>query len=564
MRYFWGFPDRFEFGQNLTQVSETFTAPGEYTVFLDLQDDSGFRRKFQEVRIYVDQPIGYLPPQINASHTSLKGQAPLTVNFDASQSVDGLGNSQGLTYNWDLGDFNSVTPSLSGSNIAHTFNQPGTYSVELAVNDSNGNSSSALFQVYVESPSKQGFKPLVFESLGNRSIRSTIYPFVNNFDLFTDTILVDWGDGNKGVYQGSSFEHQYFSDGTYDIKIEIQTSNGNIIIGEQAVIIDPQISIPNFVNITTSTIAGVVPYTHQLEIADVLPSDYNIVWILGDGETLEGSSSNLSMVSYTQDAPGVFNHGPILTSQSGFSSFSVIVGSASENEIPILNYNLDSCVGRVPFQVSFDTNLSFSSSGFRNFRWNLSNQENFVEIYGGNQSFGFNNGGRFYQALYGATFSNDFQNKGFEIFAYDQDPPIGNQPPQLSYQYFFFDPLRPTLMDIDFNSSFDLDSEIACFRVDIDGVGSFMSRNGYEKYEFPQEGTFLTTITAFDEWGAEASDSFFLTVGQDSKIVGDVKRHTVVKGRKLEDKKRSDEQKRIRAEKRRKKIIQKINRGRTL
>lgn len=61
--------------------------------------------------------------------SELSGSAPLTINFDGSGSSDPEG--QALDYFWDFDDGNvseSVTPE-------HTFHDPGTYNVQLAVSD---------------------------------------------------------------------------------------------------------------------------------------------------------------------------------------------------------------------------------------------------------------------------------------------------------------------------------------------------------------------------------------------------------------------------------------------
>ena len=60
------------------------------------------------------------------------GDAPLTVNFDASQSSDSDGTL--TSFNWDFGD----TSTGFGSVTTHTFAQPGTFTVVLTVEDDDG------------------------------------------------------------------------------------------------------------------------------------------------------------------------------------------------------------------------------------------------------------------------------------------------------------------------------------------------------------------------------------------------------------------------------------------
>jgi subtilisin family serine protease len=83
------------------------------------------------------------PPVAVAKSNVPQGQAPLTVNFDASGSSDP--QNYPLTYAWSFGD-GGVAASVSPS---HTYQNHGTYSATVAVNDGHNTTTSSPIQITV-------------------------------------------------------------------------------------------------------------------------------------------------------------------------------------------------------------------------------------------------------------------------------------------------------------------------------------------------------------------------------------------------------------------------------
>lgn len=79
--------------------------------------------------------------EINADPT--QGNSPLTVNFNASGSSD-LDNDV-LNYRWDFGNGDVSTDAIA----TRTFDQAGTYSVSLTVNDGQVDSSAVFTSIVV-------------------------------------------------------------------------------------------------------------------------------------------------------------------------------------------------------------------------------------------------------------------------------------------------------------------------------------------------------------------------------------------------------------------------------
>lgn len=86
------------------------------------------------------------PPEASLEADVTEGVAPLTVGFDASASRDPDG--QLVSWRWDFGDGSTGR----GEVIAHTWDQPGTYTASLTVFDDQGDLDRASITIRVADP----------------------------------------------------------------------------------------------------------------------------------------------------------------------------------------------------------------------------------------------------------------------------------------------------------------------------------------------------------------------------------------------------------------------------
>jgi glucose/arabinose dehydrogenase len=86
------------------------------------------------------------PPTALATASPTTGNAPLTVNFDGTQSSDPDGDT--LTYAWDL-DGDGAFDDSTASRPTYIYNQQGTYRVQLRVTDPQGASGTASLTISV-------------------------------------------------------------------------------------------------------------------------------------------------------------------------------------------------------------------------------------------------------------------------------------------------------------------------------------------------------------------------------------------------------------------------------
>jgi len=83
------------------------------------------------------------PPIANSTGSPLQGEAPLTVDFDASGSSDPDGTI--TSFDWDFDDGDTAT----GQTPSHTFDSEGTFQVTLTVTDNQGSKATDSLVVTV-------------------------------------------------------------------------------------------------------------------------------------------------------------------------------------------------------------------------------------------------------------------------------------------------------------------------------------------------------------------------------------------------------------------------------
>jgi len=130
-RFIWDFGDG-DHAEGRT-VSHTFNTAGSFNVLHTVQDSAGNTSFCMVIPITVTEPVSGLTCSFTSSPTNpLKGQR---VTLDASASADTTGTI--TSYTWSFGD-GPQTVTTSNPVTTHTYNQNGTFTVNLVVEDNNG------------------------------------------------------------------------------------------------------------------------------------------------------------------------------------------------------------------------------------------------------------------------------------------------------------------------------------------------------------------------------------------------------------------------------------------
>ena len=139
--YSWNFGDG---GTSIEADPEhVFETAGEFTVVLTVTDDEGLTDEASLViTVVVENEFNEAPVAV-ASSDVVTGEAPLTVSFTGSNSIDDNGI---VSYEWNFGDGNIVFEA----DTEFEFEAAGTYEVVLTVTDGEGLTDSTSLSIVVE------------------------------------------------------------------------------------------------------------------------------------------------------------------------------------------------------------------------------------------------------------------------------------------------------------------------------------------------------------------------------------------------------------------------------
>lgn len=156
-------------------------------------------------------------PTITATSTS--GYAPYTVHVHALGTNVGAGNETTARYEWDFGDSpanGSQFNILVGWSAAHTYNQPGTYTITLRVMNQDRQQATVTKQVTVGSLT-----------------RSTIYvsPAGNDANAGTSASAPIQTFGRAAQLLANDRQILFQRGGTYNTSSGMYISHQNLIIG---------------------------------------------------------------------------------------------------------------------------------------------------------------------------------------------------------------------------------------------------------------------------------------------------------------------------------------------
>lgn len=149
-----------------------------------------------------------------------KGNAPLTVKFNASYSHD---DGTIASYHWDFGDPHDTVPT-SEAVASHSYTLPGTYLVKLTVTDDKGEIGCEKVAISVKNP-----PPVASFAVSNelpRAGETVIFDASESYDSNGEIGSYAWkfGDGNTG--SGVETSHTYMEDGDYDVTLTVTDNKG--------------------------------------------------------------------------------------------------------------------------------------------------------------------------------------------------------------------------------------------------------------------------------------------------------------------------------------------------
>ena len=153
--------------------------------------------------------------------SSIKISSGDAVTFDASESYHTYGNISG--YKWDFGD-GSTTSFRNSPTITHSYSDPGNYTVNLTVADTNGTEVSSTKHVVVEN-----LEPKAVLNMASGKVvegNSVTFDASNSVDTDGSISSYEWEMGDGSTLTGRQVSHTYSNEGQYTVTLEVEDDSG--------------------------------------------------------------------------------------------------------------------------------------------------------------------------------------------------------------------------------------------------------------------------------------------------------------------------------------------------
>jgi PKD repeat protein len=241
-------------------VDHTYRGPGTYDVTLTVTNENGSNKATRQITIQTPAQ-----PQPQPQPTAAPAQPPQAVVNGPAQGQVGEGllfdgaYSQAAspidTWLWDFGDGTTDTSNSMG--VGHSYNAPGSYTVQLTVTDQNGlqGTDSVVVQIDPQAvPQPQPAQPTptppsasvqppqaVVDGptqgvVGEGLLFDGAY---SQADSPIDTWLWEFGDGTTDTSNSMGVGHSYNAPGSYTITLIVTDQAGQSDSATFVVQIDP-------------------------------------------------------------------------------------------------------------------------------------------------------------------------------------------------------------------------------------------------------------------------------------------------------------------------------------
>ena len=250
-------------------------------------------------------------------------------------------NIQGNSWFWDFGD--GVTTTSSSS--THAYLNPGIYTVKFVV--SAGNCRDSVAKVaYITV--KQGFtvSTATFSADSTRSCGQPLNTTFTNTTSVPPGCTYHWEFGNGDTSNLQHPTEPYTIPGDYTVELVITDSNGCIITGTQAGMIQTAKPVAKFAVDSTVCFGSGLSFHNQSTNAQ------EFTWIFGDGDT-----SYLSSPSHQYAAPGSYNVTLIAYNEAGCDTSITKVGAVRVTPVHV-DFRVNSTFSPCPPFVCLLTNQS--------------------------------------------------------------------------------------------------------------------------------------------------------------------------------------------------------------
>lgn len=309
--------------------------------------------------------------KLNADFTATpdNGPAPLAVKFDASASSAPAGEIQ--SYEWDFGNKN-VFNDGKGVTIQHTFDQAGTYTVNLRITDNTLQSTVVSHDITVAGANVPT-AVISIPTTDGHYYTGTQYTFLgeNSTSPAGKIVNYQWDFGDQTPKASTrTVTHTFKTAGTYEVNLTVTDDKGATGTASQKVTLETPVgaalasftTIPAQAKPTDGYITGTVPFQVQFDGSSSKEANGSIVDYQWDfnGDGVNDAAGQQSTYVY-KDA-GTYNATLTVVDSQNKTATTLLV-------VKVLPQGLQARVvadvveGVVPLTVTFDASGSSYPSG---------------------------------------------------------------------------------------------------------------------------------------------------------------------------------------------------------
>ncbi|MBP1928149.1 PKD repeat protein [Methanolinea mesophila] len=284
----------------------TYLVPGNYTVTLTVTNAAGSDNEEKTGYISVTAALPD-PPVVNFTADNRSGPAPLVVHFTD------LSTNGPASWAWDFGD-----GTTSGDqDPAHTYADPGTYSVTLTASNAGGSGDDEK-QGYITVTAPLPDPPVVNFVGDNRSGPAPLVVHFTDQSTNNPTAWA-WDFGNDGTVDSTEQNPTYTFTvpGTYQVNLTASNAggSGSRLKGNYIQVTVPGSTDP-VVDFSADSRTGTAPFTVQFTDASVTdPTAW--AWDFENDGTVDSSLRN---PVHTYPDPGTYQVKLTVTNASGTAS----------------------------------------------------------------------------------------------------------------------------------------------------------------------------------------------------------------------------------------------------
>lgn len=362
-------------GRDNKEAAHRFEKIGTYNVHLRIVDQNNNVENYYREIVVKPSDVPLLTAEIQAA-PSKSGPIPLRVRFDGGQSQSLKGKI--IKYEWDFDDGSALQV---GKSVSHIFNDPGTYTVTLTVEEDSGKTDQTSITIKALKISSVPEAVISTDPPYSRTdegdILSGVLPFKVIFDASKstdeDNDIVDfqWDFDSDGVidFEGKKGEHVFDAAGTYETTLTVRdTEDQSGTATLKVEVAEPEVKAV----INADPGEGVVPLVVQFDGSSSSTFEGSIVsfeWDFGDGseKTITGAT-----VSHRYETVGTYETKlKVLTSENESAETSQLI---YVREVPLFAcFEPSRDRGKAPLAVTFDTKCS--TGAIAAYKWDFGDGE---------------------------------------------------------------------------------------------------------------------------------------------------------------------------------------------